>query len=70
MIDREEPCDCGGTFRFTVNDVAKERSVRCSRGCGASIRLQDGGGAAEAAAAERALDEALKGIGGTTNIKI
>lgn len=69
MIDFDDPCDCGGTFHYTVGDVAKERSVQCSRGCGAEIQLRDGGGAAEAAKAERDLDEALKGLGGTTNIK-
>lgn len=69
MFDLEEPCDCGGTFRFTADDVAKEREVRCSRGCGEQIQLQDGGGAAEAAKAERDLDDFLKGFGGTTNIK-
>lgn len=69
MFDLEEPCDCGGTFRFSVDDVAKERTVRCSRDCGAEIKLQDGGGAADAAKAERDLDDALKKFGGTTNIK-
>ena len=69
MIDLDEPCDCGGAFRYTVENVAKERAVRCSRGCGATLQLQDGGGAAEAAKAERDLDEALKGFGGTTNIR-
>ena len=34
MIDLDEPCDCGGAFRFTFEDVAKERTVRCSLGCG------------------------------------
>lgn len=69
MFNLEEPCDCGGTFGFSVEDVAKERKVRCSRSCGATIRLQDGGGATDAAKAERDLDEALKKFGGTTNIK-
>jgi hypothetical protein len=69
MIDLEEPCDCGGTFRFSVADVAKEKRVQCLRDCGATIQLQDGGGAAEAAEAESALDETLKGFGGTTSVK-
>lgn len=69
MFDLEEPCDCGGTFRFSVDDVAKERTVQCSRGCGAEIQLRDAGGAADAAKAERDLDDFLDGFGGTTNIK-
>lgn len=69
MFDLDEPCDCGGTFKFSVDDVAKERTVRCSRNCGTTLQLEDGGGAADAAKAERDLDKALKGLGGTTNIK-
>lgn len=70
MIELDEPCECGGHYIFTVDDVAKERTVQCSRGCGATIQLQDGGGAAETAVAERSLEEALKGFGSTTNIKL
>jgi hypothetical protein len=59
MIDLEEPCKCGGTFRFSVADVAEQRTLRCSRGCGAELKLEDGGGAADAAKAERDLDATL-----------
>lgn len=69
MFDLDEPCDCGGTFRFSVDDVAKERAIRCSRGCGTTLQLQDGGGAAGTAKAERDLDETLKNFGGTTELK-
>jgi hypothetical protein len=68
MFDLKEPCDCGGAFRFSVDDVA-ERTIKCSRGCGAALQLQDGGGAADVAKTERGLDETLKNFGGTTNIK-
>lgn len=36
---------CGrGTIRFTITDVANQRTVRCSRGC--SVQLEDEGGGA------------------------
>jgi hypothetical protein len=62
MDDFIKTCDCGGSFCFSVNDVARERTVKCSRGC--SIRLQDeGGGAQSTSDALRDLDKALKDFG-------
>lgn len=64
MPDRcNEKCpDCGGALRFTLDDVAKHRTVRCSRGH--SVELKDqGGGARKANQAMADLDKALKRFG-------
>lgn len=62
--DLDTDCDCGGTIRFSLDDLARERTVRCSRGC--SVKLQDeGGGAAKAARSTRELERSLKQLGGT-----
>jgi len=53
---------CGSKVRFTLDDVAKERTVRCSRGH--SVKMQDeGGGARGASKALGDLDKALKRFG-------
>lgn len=36
--------DCGGKLRFTLDEVAGQRTVRCSRGH--NVKLQDHGGGA------------------------
>lgn len=60
--DLDTECDCGGTVRFSLDDLASQRTVRCSRGC--SVRLQDkGGGAAQASRAVRDLEKSLKRFG-------
>lgn len=60
-LDTECP-DCGGTVRFTLEDVAKERTVRCSRGH--SVQLRDeGGGARKVTKALGDLDKAIKKFG-------
>jgi transposase len=60
-IETECP-DCGGRVRFTVDDLAKQRTVRCSRGH--LVKLQDeGGGARKASKALSDLDMALKKFG-------
>lgn len=53
--------DCGGKVRYTLQDVARGRTVRCSRGH--AVTLKDGGGAAAADKAARDLDRALKRLG-------
>lgn len=54
--------DCGGGVRFTLDDVAKQRTVRCSRGH--LVKLQDeGGGARKASKALSDLDMALRKFG-------
>jgi transposase len=54
--------DCGGRVRFTVDDLAKQRTVRCSRGH--LVKLEDdGGGARKASKALSELDMALKNFG-------
>lgn len=54
----DEKCDCGGRMSFTLQDVAMERTIRCSRGC--SVKLQDdGGGARQARRAGQSLDREL-----------
>ena len=54
--------ECGGKVRFTLDDVAKQRTLRCSRGH--SVKMQDeGGGARKASKALNDLDKALKKFG-------
>lgn len=54
--------DCGSALRFTLDDVAKQRTLRCSRGH--LVRMQDQDGSAkEASKAHNDLDNALKGFG-------
>lgn len=53
--------ECGGKVRFSLQDVARGRTVRCSRGH--SVTLKDeGGGAAKADKSLKDLDKALKGL--------
>ena len=64
MTDKiETKCpDCGSRVRFTLDDVAKQRTVRCSRGH--SVKMRDeGGGARKASKALNDLDKALKKFG-------
>jgi hypothetical protein len=54
--------DCGSRVRFTLDDVAKQRTVQCSRGH--LVKLQDDdGGARKASKAFSDLDMALKKFG-------
>ncbi len=64
MTDKiETKCpDCGSKVRFTLDDVAKQRTVRCSGGHSVKMRDQ-GGGAREASKALSDLDKALKKFG-------
>lgn len=53
--------DCGGRFSFSLEDVERQRTVRCPRGH--QVRLQDeGGGARQARNAERKLEKSLKDL--------
>ena len=64
MSDKlETECpECGGRVRMSLEDVAKQRTVRCSRGH--LVKLQDeGGGARRASSALADLDKALKSLG-------
>lgn len=68
LDDLDVTCDCGGTVRFSLDDLARERTVRCSRGC--EVTLKDsGGGAARASKSLSDLDKSLKSLSRTINIK-
>lgn len=69
MFDFDLDCpNCGGTVKAKLDDFARQRTVRCSRGC--NVRLEDAdGGAAGAAKAERDLEASLKRFGKTTHLK-
>ena len=50
----EVPCpECGSTIRTSMDDVARQRTVRCARGH--SVKLVDNGGGARKF--NRALDD-------------
>jgi len=54
--------ECGAKLRFELEDVAKQRTVRCSRGH--SVKLKDqGGGAQKASKAMADLEKTLKRFG-------
>lgn len=64
MTDKmETECsDCGSRVRFTLDDVAEQRTVRCSRGH--LVKLQDEGcGARKASKALSDLDMVVKKFG-------
>jgi hypothetical protein len=54
--------ECGAKLRFGLDDVARQRTVRCSRGH--SVKLKDqGGGAGKASKAMADFEKALKRFG-------
>lgn len=65
LDDLDTDCpDCGGQVRFSLDDLAKGRTVRCSRGH--SVTLKDeGGGAAKASKALKDLDKSISRLGRT-----
>lgn len=69
LDDLDATCpECGGTVRFSLDDLARERTVRCSGGC--SVTLKDkGGGARSAKPSLDDLDRSLKRLNRTINIK-
>lgn len=54
--------ECGAKVKVTLQDVAKERTVRCVRGHSIAIK-DDGGGGRRAQKAMDDLDRALKRFG-------
>lgn len=62
MLDMDTDCPaCGGKVRFSLQDVAKGRTVRCSRGH--SVTLKDeGGGAAQVDRSLRDLDKSIRDL--------
>lgn len=62
-LDLDIDCpECGAAVKVTLQDVAKQRTVRCRRGH--SIALKDqGGGGRKAQSALDDLDRALKRFG-------
>ena len=62
-LDLDITCpDCGSPLRATLDDVARERTVRCGRGH--SINLRDeGGGARSATKSLSDLERTLKRLG-------
>lgn len=64
MADKmETECpDCGAKLRLTLEDLARQRTVRCSRGH--NVKLKDeGGGARKASKALSDLEKSLKKFG-------
>lgn len=64
MSDKlETECpDCGAKLQFELEDVARQRTVRCSRGH--SVKLKDeGGGARKASKALNDFEKAVKRFG-------
>lgn len=54
--------ECGSKIRFTLADVAAQRTVRC--GGGHAVKLNDeGGGARKADKSLKDLEKTLKGLG-------
>ena len=69
LDDLDADCpECGGKVRFSLDDLARERTVRCSRGHAVTLK-DEGGGAAKANKSLRDLDKALDGLSRTINIK-
>lgn len=65
LDDLDTDCpDCGGRVRFSLEDVAHERTVRCSRGHAVQLR-DDGGGARKADKSLKDLDKALENLSRT-----
>lgn len=66
--DLHTACPNCSSLRFSLDDLDRQRAVRCSRGC--QVRLQDSrGGAAEAAKSARDLEKSLKRLNRTIEIQ-
>lgn len=62
-LDFEIDCpNCGATVKVALQDVAKQRTVRCRRSHRITLK-DDGGGARKAQRSLDDLDRALKGLG-------
>lgn len=61
-IETECP-ECGSRLRFTLADIAAQRTVRC--GQGHAVKLEDqGGGARKVDKALKDLERSIKRLGG------
>jgi hypothetical protein len=70
LDDLDTKCpECGGTVRFSLEDVARQRTVRCSGGCSVELR-DEGGGARDTQRALADLDRSLKGLSRTIKFKL
>ena len=70
LDDLDATCpDCGSTVRFTLEDVARERTVRCSGGCSVELR-DEGGGARDTKRALDDLDRSLEGLSRTIKFRL
>lgn len=59
--------ECGSKLQVSLDDVARQRTVRCSRGH--SVKLHDqGGGARKASKALDDLEKSIKKLGGEFRI--
>ena len=67
--DVDTDCECSGTVRFRLDDVAKEGTVRCSNGCEVTLR-DSGGGTRRASRAADELKRSLKGLSRTIKFKL
>jgi hypothetical protein len=69
LDDLDADCpECGGVVRFSLDDLAGPRPVRCSRGHDVTLK-DEGGGAAQASKSLHDLDKSIKGLSRTINIK-
>ena len=69
LNDLDADCpECGGVVRFSLDDLARQRTVRCSRGHAVTLK-DERGGAAQASKSLRDLDKSIKGLNRTINIK-
>lgn len=70
LDDLDTTCpECGGTVRFSLENVARQRTVRCSGGCSVELR-DEGGGARDTQRALSDLDRSLKGLSRTIKFKL
>ncbi len=60
--------NCGGSVRFSLDDLAKERTVRCSRGHALTLK-DEGGGAAKSQRSFRDLEKSIERLSRTITIK-
>lgn len=65
LDDLDTDCPrCGGTVRYSLDDLARGRTKRCPRGHSVTL-VDEGGGAAKANKALRDLDKSIGRLGRT-----
>jgi hypothetical protein len=70
LDDLDTDCPkCGGKVRFSLDDLVRERNVRCSRGHAVTLK-DEGGGAAKTSKSLRDLDTSIERLNRTINIKL